>query len=121
MARKPVSISPAERAIIDALKLYRCGDDQEEPLVQLSDMLKDTSKTVSEVGGKGEIVMKITLSGEGKNLALKVECSAKKPKRKPPQRLLYAEPNGELVTHDPDQYTFQDLLARDEVPAAEEV
>jgi hypothetical protein len=120
IARKPVQITTSERPIIDALKLYRSGSDDpaEEPLIKASDLLKEITNAVAETGQKGELTIAIKLAGEGKNIAVQVEVKAKKPIRKPIKRLLFAADNGEIVQHDPDQYSFEDQLLPSKTAAA---
>lgn len=120
IARKPLNIMPAERPIIDALRIYQPVDEHDtDPLIKSSDMLKEVTSAVRNTGGKGEVSIVIKLSGEGKNVAMTVECKAKTPVRPAPKRLVYAAENGEIVTHDPDQYEFMDQLHKGSVPASE--
>lgn len=121
IARKPLTILPAQRPIIDALRIYQPVDEHDtEPLVKASDLLKEVSTAVRATGGKGEITITLKLSGEGKNVAMQVECKGKKPARPAVKRLVYAAENGEIVTHDPDQYEFADLMKAADVPADEQ-
>lgn len=117
--RPPVHIAPAERGIIDALKLYT-PDGTEEPLIEASDALKEVTTAVRERGGKGEVIIKLVISGQGKQLALAVSVNKKAPVRKAPGKLLFADGNGQLVTHDPDQYSFDDVIQTDGKPLGEE-
>ena len=120
ISRKPITIRPSERPIVDALRIYTpVSESDEEPLIELSDKIKEVAAAVRRTGNNGEVKMVIKLSGQGKNIAMQIECTAKVPKSKPAKRLVFAADNGEIVTHDPDQYEFIDQLQRPDVPAAE--
>ena len=118
VARKPLSIMPAERPLIDALRIYQpVGDLDVAPLIEASDLLKQLSTAVHATGRKGKLSINITLSPDGKNVAMEVECKPQIPKAKAVKRKVFVAENGELVTHDPDQYEFIDQLQKTPAPA----
>lgn len=111
MAKKTIppmglNIAHAERPFVEALKLYQNGD----VLAEASDELKAVVQAVRENGGKGELKVTISVAGQGKAVAIKVDVSAKKPKNPRPASKLFADENGRLGQHDPDQYQMDEVL-----------
>ena len=96
----------AERPFVEAMKLYQNGDT----LVEASDDLKAVVQAVRENGGKGELTVKISVAGQGKAVAIKIEGNAKKPKNAKPASKLFADENGRLGQYDPDQYQMAEVM-----------
>lgn len=110
--RKPVQLAPVERPIVDAMQTYGSGlPQEEEPLIKASEQWRDIIKAVRDRGGKGELIIKLCASGEaGKQIVVDCDVKAKLPHRKPTKRLLFADANGDVVTMDPDQMQFEEVL-----------
>lgn len=105
---KPIGLNfaPAERPIIEALKLANDGD----ALVEASDDLTAVVNAVRENGGKGSVTIKIAIGGHGKAVAMKVGITSAKPKADRPATKLFADDDGRLGMHDPDQYEMEQVL-----------
>lgn len=101
-----LNIAHAERPFVEAMKLYQNGDT----LVEASDDLKAVVQAVRENGGKGELTVKISVAGQGKAVAIKIEVNAKKPKNAKPASKLFADENGRLGQYDPDQYQMAEVM-----------
>jgi hypothetical protein len=114
--RKPVSLAPIERPFVDALQTYGSGLPQdEEPLIKASSHWREIVQAVRDRGGKGELTIKLTCTGDaGKQVSVDCDVKGKMPLRKPVKRLLFADDNGDVVTMDPDQMQFDDLLTEAE-------
>lgn len=109
--RKPLTLQPIERPIVDALKTLAIGMDEQEdePLIKASAEWRDIISQVRQYGGKGELIIRLVANGNaGKQVAVVCSIAAKRPIRKPAARLLYADSHGDVTTMDPDQMEFAD-------------
>lgn len=113
VARKPVVIHPEERPLIDALKIAGEGRDY-KPLPRISDDLKRVVQAVTDTGGKGKLTFTIEVNSEGgKHLSYVVKPpKLTLPERGMAARLAFGTPEGEIVTFDPDESVFADLLSQ---------
>lgn len=118
--RKPVQLAPVERPLVDALQTYGSGLPQdEEPLIKASAAWREIVQAVRDRGGKGELTIKLCCNGDaGKQVTVDCDVKTKMPARKPAKRLLFADDNGDVVTMDPDQMQFEDIVEAAEVAAS---
>lgn len=110
--RKPLSLAPIERPIVDALQTIGSGLAQDqEPLIKASTRWREIVQAVRDLGGKGELTIKLSATGDaGKQIVVDCEVKGKLPEPKRTKRLLYADPHGDIVTMDPDQMQFEELV-----------
>lgn len=88
------------RPITDTLRFIEGGTFIDEA----SDKLAEIVRKVEETGKAGELTMKITVrQASAGALALTGIVSAKVPKDKPIEVLLFSTPEGNLLTSDPRQ------------------
>jgi hypothetical protein len=92
---------------IENLKIYGLG----ELTKTLEDYQREVVAAVREIGGSGEISLKIKYKLDGdKQVAVVPDISRKLPKKKLVSVSMFATKNNKLAPHDPDQATIEDAL-----------
>lgn len=70
----------------------------------LTEDLQEVAKACLTLGEKGNITIKLAFSAGGmKKLVIKPTIAVKAPKEKTEESILFATPDGQLLTRDPDQ------------------
>lgn len=70
----------------------------------LTEDLQEVAKACLMLGEKGSITIKLAFAAGGmKKLTIKPSISVKAPKEKTEESILFATPDGQLLTRDPDQ------------------
>ena len=82
----------------------------------LSEDIQEVAKACLMLGEKGSLTIKLAFSAGGmKKLSIKPSIAVKAPKEKTEESILFATPDGQLLTRDPDQPEL-DLRGLDEQP-----